>query len=220
MKKLIKSSQTARFKNVATIMYDCEGTDRPSVYIDYGPYISLLKFSEYEEAENAHFQLNISGKMIDFRLSDRHYCPVALFHPHERQSVIESIHNHFLEFFGTSVKYHWKTNNYKISIPRLQNLSVCISMRIWREFEEMKNVDNFFSSHPVLKHINIDFWIDESLSPESEAILLQTESIRIDQRFKPNLKFNRVGDYVEIRRSISKSGTPENSNGWPENPPG
>ncbi|CAO4364287.1 unnamed protein product [Caenorhabditis nigoni] len=176
MKELIKSSQAARFKNVASIVYECDGTDPPLVYIDYGVYNSLLKFSEYDENENVQFQLNVSGKVIDFRLSDHHYCPVALFHPREKESVIESIHNHFLDLFGTSMEYHWKTNN-MLSTPQLQNLSICIRMRTRREFENRTDVDNFFSSHPVLKSIEIRE--NELLSPESESRLLQAESLQI-----------------------------------------
>ncbi|CAO4364275.1 unnamed protein product [Caenorhabditis nigoni] len=180
MKKLIKSSQMPKFKNITSIVYDSCESDQPLVYIDYRPY-AILKFSEHEEAENVKFQLNISGKMIDFGLSDKHYCPVALFHPYEREFVIESIHNYFLDFFGTSVNYQWRTNNYKLSIPRLQNLSVGIRMDIPQEFEDMKNVDNFFSSCPVLKSIDLYFWAFESLSPESESIVYQVESIKINQ---------------------------------------
>ncbi|PIC44181.1 hypothetical protein B9Z55_004636 [Caenorhabditis nigoni] len=180
MKNLIKSYQVTRFKHITSIVYDSYTIDHPLVHIGCRPF-SILKFSEYEETANVKFQLNISGKMIDFQSSDEYYCPVALFHPHERESVIESIHNYFLDFFETSVEYHWITNNYKISIPRLKNLAVCIHMFIPRRFEDMKNLDNFFSSCPVLKSIDIDFYADESLSPESESRLYQAESIRTTQ---------------------------------------
>ncbi|PIC44175.1 hypothetical protein B9Z55_004633 [Caenorhabditis nigoni] len=179
MKNLIKSYQVTRFKNVTSIVYDSYIMDHPLVHIGCRPF-SILKFSEYEDIENVQYQLNISGKTIDFQSSDKYYCPVALFHPHERELVIESFHNHFLDFFGTSVEYQWKTNNYKLSIPRLQNLSG-IRMEVPHTFEDSKNVDNFFSSCPVLKSIDIDFWADESLSPESESRLYQAESIRTTQ---------------------------------------
>ncbi|PIC44176.1 hypothetical protein B9Z55_004634 [Caenorhabditis nigoni] len=45
----------------------------------------------------------------------------------------------------------------------------------------MATVDNFFSSHPVLKSIELGYWAKESLSPESESKLYQAESIRISQ---------------------------------------
>ncbi|CAO4364286.1 unnamed protein product [Caenorhabditis nigoni] len=213
VKELIKLSQTARFKNVASIVYDCDGTDPPLVYIDYGVYNSLLKFFEYDENENVQFQLDVSGKMIDFRLSDKYYCPVALFHPHERESVIESIHNHFLDFFGTSMEYHWKTNN-MLSTPQLQNLSACIRMGIRREFENRTDVDNFFSSHPVLKSIKI--WEDESLSPELESRLLQAESIQIynsDRNLPAVLNFQGKQAFLDCV-SIKVSDVVEFVNRW------
>ncbi|CAO4364276.1 unnamed protein product [Caenorhabditis nigoni] len=180
IRKLVKSSQKAKFKNVTSIVYDSCNMDQPLVYIDYKMF-AILKFSKYERTENVQFQLNISGKKIDFRLSDHHYCPVALFHQHERESVIESIHNYFLDFFGTSVEYQWRTDNYERSIPRLQNLAVCIQLHSLRRYTDMKNVDKFFSSHPIWKSIDIGGWTNESLSPESESRLYQAESIKITQ---------------------------------------
>ncbi|CAO4364280.1 unnamed protein product [Caenorhabditis nigoni] len=180
MKKLIKSSQKAKFKNATSIVYDSCGMDHPLVYLD-SIWVRILQFSKYEETENVKFQLNISGKMIDFRSSHKYHCPVALFRPHEQDSVIKYFHNYFLDFFGTSVNYYWITNNYKRSIPRLQNLSVGIRMDIPHKFEDLGNVDKFFSSCPVLKHIDINYFADESLSPESESRLYQAESIEISQ---------------------------------------
>ncbi|CAO4364279.1 unnamed protein product [Caenorhabditis nigoni] len=183
MKKLIKLSQKAKFENVTSIVYDSCNMDDPLVYLD-NRWISILQFREYAGLENGKFQLNISGKLIDFRSSDKYNCPVALFHPHGRELVIESIHNHFLDLFGTSVNYQWRTYNYKIPIPRLQNLSVGIRISIPYRFEDLKNVDNFLSSHPVLKSIDLDYLTDESLSPESESRLYHAESIKIAQRYQ------------------------------------
>ncbi|PIC44168.1 hypothetical protein B9Z55_004630 [Caenorhabditis nigoni] len=180
MKTLIKSSQMPKFKHFTSIVYDSYTMDHPLVYLN-NRWISILQFREYAGTENGKFQLNISGKLIDFRSSDKYNCPVALFHPHGRELVIESIHNHFLDLFGTSVNYQWRTYNYKLPIPRLQNLSVGIRISIPYRFEDLKNVDNFLSSHPVLKSIDLDYLTDESLSPESESRLYQAESIEISQ---------------------------------------
>ncbi|PIC45473.1 hypothetical protein B9Z55_005480 [Caenorhabditis nigoni] len=152
IRKLVKSSQMKRLKNTVSIMYDCCWlSGRPLVYIQY--------------KENS----------IMF------YSKIFFFIPSENRTIIEYIHNNFLYFFGNSVEYYWKTDNYKILIPRLENLSVCCRIRIPNKFEDLENVDNFFTSHPVLKSIDLGFWADESLSPESESRLYQVESIKISQ---------------------------------------
>ncbi|CAO4364285.1 unnamed protein product [Caenorhabditis nigoni] len=152
IRKLVKSSQRNRLKNAVSVMYDCcYLLCRPLVYIQY-------------KENNIMF-----------------YSRLFYFIPLENRSMIESIHNNFLYFFGNSVEYYWKTDNYKLPIPPLEHLSVCCRIRIPHEFEDLENVDNFFSSHPVWKSIELGFWADESLSPESESRLYQAESIKITQ---------------------------------------
>ncbi|CAP33802.2 Protein CBG15404 [Caenorhabditis briggsae] len=68
MKKLIKSSpQMKRFESVNTIRYD-HRNGRTIVCIPYRyRHHKILKISEGDEIKNDCFQLNVSGKMIDFR---------------------------------------------------------------------------------------------------------------------------------------------------------
>ncbi|PIC44166.1 hypothetical protein B9Z55_004629 [Caenorhabditis nigoni] len=114
------------------------------------------------------------------------YSDLFSFTPYGDRSIIESFHNNCLYFFGNSVNYHWITKNYQLPIPRLENLSVCFRIYIPDKFGDLKNVDNFLSSHPVLKSIDLDFWAKESLSPESESRLYQAEYIKITQYDRTN----------------------------------
>ncbi|CAO4364277.1 unnamed protein product [Caenorhabditis nigoni] len=152
IRKLVKSSQRNRLKNAVSVMYDC-------CYL-LGPPLVYIQFKENSEL---------------------FYSRLFYFIPYGDRSIIESIHNNFLYFFGNSVEYYWKTDNYKLSIPRLENLSVCFCIRIPYKFEDLENVDNFLSSHTVWKSIDLGFWADASLSPKSESRLYQTESIKISQ---------------------------------------
>ncbi|PIC44164.1 hypothetical protein B9Z55_004628 [Caenorhabditis nigoni] len=152
IRKLVKSSQRKRLENTVSIKYDC-----------CWPLGSPLVYIQFKE----------NSRMF--------YSKLFHFIPYGNRSIIESIHNNFLYFFGNSVEYHWITDNYKLPIPRLDNLSVCSRMRLWENFSDMKNVDNFISSHPVWKAIDLGYWLKESLSPESESRFYQTEYINIKQ---------------------------------------
>ncbi|PIC42342.1 hypothetical protein B9Z55_009453 [Caenorhabditis nigoni] len=129
--------------------------------------------------------------MIDFRFfTEYHYpYPVAYFHPPEKECVIQSIHKYFLEFFGSSVEYNWKdigqnldgkVQHYIPVIPQLRNASFSIDMYFNDEFSDMKNLENFFSSSPVLKAFQMNATRPTELfNPESK--FYQTESIEIQQ---------------------------------------
>ncbi|CAO4364379.1 unnamed protein product [Caenorhabditis nigoni] len=191
MKKLIKLSQMKRFKAMGSIEYDTDRTDQPLVRIHRTDFkekiIIIMKILEYEP-RNDYFQLNVSGKKIDFRLCtedrDEKSYPVAVYPKSEKQCVIESIHNHFLDFFGDSVEYVWKMDDdrYKFYIPfipQLQNLSLCVNLLLGDDFADMENLENFLSSSPVMKSIFMDANTSnrEPFNPESK--LYQAQSIDI-----------------------------------------
>ncbi|PIC41734.1 hypothetical protein B9Z55_009044 [Caenorhabditis nigoni] len=144
MKKLIKSSQTNRFKNVSRIVYSYGGYRDRMVYTpDKTSYdsinvwirkkteeVSILKMIERQvDAENDSFQLNAAGKRYDLESGDQDNCPVLSFLPMNKASAIESIHNCLFNFFGDSIEYHWVARDHKLFIPPpLQNVSVCLSI--------------------------------------------------------------------------------------------
>ncbi|PIC55213.1 hypothetical protein B9Z55_000580 [Caenorhabditis nigoni] len=187
MKKLVKSYQISRFDRIESIRYECYPNGQPLVYIHYKSSSErILKIEECDEEINDKFQLNISGKMIDFRYSDQYQCPVACCQPDDKVYVIKSLHDHFLDFFGDSVEYHfeakygWKSDYF--IIPQLQNISIC---SIWYyRYGDMKSVENFFAWSPVFKRVYLfhepHHQTENSFGPKSK--LWQTDSIKIDQR--------------------------------------
>ncbi|UMM10597.1 hypothetical protein L5515_000295 [Caenorhabditis briggsae] len=191
MKKLIKSYQIARFEKIDSIRYECNPRGQPLVYIYYkSSSEKIVKIDKLDKNINDYFQLNISGKMIDFRYCDQYQCPVTYCQPHDKVYVIKSLHDHFLDFFGDSVEYHfeakygWKSDYF--IIPQLQNISTC---SIWYyRHGDIKSLEHFFAWSPVFKRIYLfdDLFYEpqtSQFSPESK--LYQTESIKIDQR-NPN----------------------------------
>ncbi|CAP35121.2 Protein CBG17466 [Caenorhabditis briggsae] len=187
MKKLIKSSQITRFKYISHIVYDDPMLNKRLVYIPFKNIpenimriVEETKNGFKKKSETVHFQLNVSGKVIDFRVTKQYNLPEACFHPNDKESAIESIHNYFLDLFGDTVECQWIANYPDDFIPRLHNLSLCISVgHSYISIEEMEALETFFASSPVLKHIRLETYTSELFSPESK--FYQAESIDLIQ---------------------------------------
>ncbi|PIC41933.1 hypothetical protein B9Z55_009173 [Caenorhabditis nigoni] len=190
MKTLIKSSQVKRFQSISRIMYHSSFGDKRIVSIPFKTKnrkgtedILELEgimgiFGDCKASEDDCFQLNVSGKIIDFRLSNQYTFPEACFHPNDKESAIESIHNYFLNFFGNTMEYIWRAKHPEDIIPHLSNLSLWIS--IWPNLSQvidLKNLEKFFASTPVLKNITMKLDKSEPFSPESKFYQAETISI-------------------------------------------
>ncbi|CAO4368790.1 unnamed protein product [Caenorhabditis nigoni] len=182
MKNLIKSSQAIRFKSIGRIVYNMQNTNYRKIYIPFGSNedVIMKSWDISENLNNDYFQLNVSGKIINFRLSRQHF-PIANFHPSDRESVFGSIHNYFLDFFGYTVKYQWIANNYMLYFPQLANLSLIL--KFWKaggDKRYIKKLEHTISSSPIMEHIELTFW--ESIATlNRESKFYQAESIRIFQ---------------------------------------
>ncbi|PIC41932.1 hypothetical protein B9Z55_009172 [Caenorhabditis nigoni] len=194
IKKLIKSSQTVRFQSISRITYRNLvnkwhvgipfKTKNMGTMEEYQGTELIMTMSNLDDTKHACFQLNVSGKSMDFRVSDKYRIPEAYFHPSHKGSAFEIIHNYLLDFFGNTVEHIWQAKSYNHFIPQLPNLSLWVTIRPDRS-EMVKNLDTFFDSSPALKHINIE-WIKLLLiSPESK--FYQAESIKIIQPRSPTV---------------------------------
>ncbi|CAO4360408.1 unnamed protein product [Caenorhabditis nigoni] len=202
MKNLIKSSQINRFQSVNLIKYTCDHRGEPWVHVHYGNNIErIMIIAKHKEDKYGYFQLKVSGKIIDFRSHPRKYrnirlrsiensyypYSVASYPPSEKESVVQSIHNYFLDFFGNSMEYQWEAKYlsdesfYIPFIPQLQNVSFHIIIRMDQNFPHLANLDNLFSLSPVLKSIKLSTASMEPINPESK--FYQAESIEIKQLF-------------------------------------
>ncbi|CAP30083.2 Protein CBG10772 [Caenorhabditis briggsae] len=194
MRKLIKSSQKKRFESIRSIEYNYNRMDgKTNVCIRDGHNYKfplgvndlLLSMFKHDGSKNYCFQLNVSGKIIGFKLTDYHKYPVASYPECEKESVIQSIHNHFLDVFRNSMEYywqarlwHWPQEAFIPFLPKLKNVSFCVGMYLDGDFADVKNFDKFFSLSPVLKTIQLSVNAKtEPLSPESK--FYDTESIHI-----------------------------------------
>ncbi|PIC19291.1 hypothetical protein B9Z55_024892 [Caenorhabditis nigoni] len=181
-KKLIKLTQNSRLKDIRYLRYTCNDTNKQP-FVDITPKNDrrevLMKIMERQTNKNDYFQLNVSGKVIYFRISNKSEpLLIAYFDPDESRSVIESIHNHNLDFFGDSVEYLWRTDDYENIIPQLQNISTCVE--VMDTALDYANLEHFFSESPDLKYIRFyAFGYMEPFSPRSKSY--QTECVEVVQ---------------------------------------
>ncbi|PIC41709.1 hypothetical protein B9Z55_009037 [Caenorhabditis nigoni] len=204
MKKVIKSSQTKRFKSIVPnqqvkrIVYDYGESHEGLVYIPIEPHfrhksrwwsketeeMSILKMVDRQDC-------NVAEKLIDYESGYHDNYPVVSFLPMNKESAIESIHNCLFNFFGDSVEYHWVARDHKLVIPTLQNLSVYLRI------ESLDNVCDTFPSSPVLKLMENIYDMTNPFSPESN--FYQTESIVLNLNNETLLKVLR---YFQGRQAI------------------
>ncbi|CAP33801.2 Protein CBG15405 [Caenorhabditis briggsae] len=130
----------------------------------------FVDIKEHENTEKYYFQLKVFGKIIDFR---RHHFLEAAFNPDESESVIKSIHNYMVHFFGDSMEYLWLTSDCMNPIPQLQNISSCI--RVWHVNPDSIDLENFFSTSPPFKKIEFNVFRPTDFSPDSN--FYQAESV-------------------------------------------
>ncbi|PIC41724.1 hypothetical protein B9Z55_009041 [Caenorhabditis nigoni] len=187
MKNIIKSSQATRFRRIGRIVYEIDNmdlwnTNYRKIYIpsESNEDVILRCWDMSEKLRKDYFQLNVSGRILDFEYITCRYHMVA-FNQCNKESVFESIHNYFLDFFGDTVKNQWIVNNYMPYFPRLPNLSlILIFWGTGNDKGNMKNLQKIISSSPTMTHIKMSFWeANETLKPESK--FYQAESIAIQQ---------------------------------------
>ncbi|PIC55539.1 hypothetical protein B9Z55_000771 [Caenorhabditis nigoni] len=191
MKKLIMSSQKKRSKSIRSIEYQynrADGTcvvyliDESKPIVKYHRRSSrteddvIMKIVKLDEDKNDTVQFNVLGNMIDLRFSDDYKYPIAFYLEWDKESIFQSIHNHFLDVFGDTIEYNWEDPFWKNPkeffipfIPKLKNVSFCIGLYLDGHFSDVRNFENFFSSSPVAKTINLHIKTRmEPLSPESK----------------------------------------------------
>ncbi|CAO4386117.1 unnamed protein product [Caenorhabditis nigoni] len=209
MKKLIKSSQKNKFENIRVIEYSCGHTSDPrAVHITFeGEYENVMYFSNEEPNRNGTFQLDVSGKLIEFQMCQRHKVPEICGYDRDKESVTESIHNYFLDFFGSSTKFHWRIEDIEEDlnhfVPKLRNVSLYADVGFDENVTELEKLETFFSSYPVFKHIELIPMHMHTLelqpfSPESK--FYQAESIFVENTF-PNIlrHFQGRRAYIECK---------------------
>ncbi|PIC55628.1 hypothetical protein B9Z55_000822 [Caenorhabditis nigoni] len=186
MNKLIKWSQKKRFESIRPVDYHCHDiSDLPFVHIPFkGGYEGIIDLENKYRNKNPIFQLNVSGKTIDFQWHDKNKVAMAYFDIRDKESVIESVHNYFLDFFGPTMKYHWRVDDveedFNLFIPKLQNTSLCTKIYLNEDFKDMENLEALFSSSPVFKSVKLKAALTTELfNPESK--FYQAESLCVKQ---------------------------------------
>ncbi|PIC55469.1 hypothetical protein B9Z55_000735 [Caenorhabditis nigoni] len=201
MKKLIMSSQKKTSKSIRSIEYQYDRMDGTCVAYLIDESKPLVKYHrrssrtvddvimsivKLDEDEKDTVQFNLLGKMIEFRFSDDYKYPIASYLECDKESVFQSMHNHFLDVFGDAVEYNWEEPDWKDPseffvpfIPKLKNVSFFIGLYLDGHFADVRNFENFFSSSPVAKTIQL--YVNKKMKPLSpESKFYQAEYVLIN----------------------------------------
>ncbi|CAO4368786.1 unnamed protein product [Caenorhabditis nigoni] len=181
MLKLIKSSQAKRFKCIPRIGFEMQ-KEHPTVYVSSESTNDVMMISSNisEDLKNDYFQLNVSGKIINFEFVTCGF-PIVAFNQCDKEVVLTSIHNYFLDLFGNTIEYEWTITDCKLVVPRVPHSSLILTF--WTtgiDEENMERFENAIPSSTIIKHFETIYWRPAAtLKPESE--FYQAESIEIRQ---------------------------------------
>ncbi|PIC55544.1 hypothetical protein B9Z55_000773 [Caenorhabditis nigoni] len=201
MKKLIVSSRKKTSRSIRSIEYQYDRKDgtcvvylidesKPSEkYYERSSRTDddlIMRIVKRGEDKTDNVQFNVSGKMIGFRFSDDYKYPIAFYLECDKESVFQSIHNLFLDVFGDAVEYNWEEPDWNDPeeffvpfIPKLKNVSFCIGMYLDGHFSDVRNFENFFSTSPVAKTIQL--YVNKKMKPLSpESKFFDAESVYIE----------------------------------------
>ncbi|CAO4360405.1 unnamed protein product [Caenorhabditis nigoni] len=228
MKKLVALAQKKRFNRIRSIEYHYDRKDgKCRVYIldehtsdnkERSSRTWIMEIVDHKEAERApiHCQLNVSGKMI--RFCKYHFWNsylIASYLECDKESVFQSIHNHFLYIFGNSIKYNWKEPDWNQPqevfipyIPKLKNVSFYIGIFVDGHFADVRNLESFFSSSPVAKIVQLRVLKKiEPLNPESKVYQAEGVNVHTPRIMGPDFlrhfQGKQIGLYCRIHEKSS-----------------
>ncbi|KAF1768870.1 hypothetical protein GCK72_000683 [Caenorhabditis remanei] len=169
----MKLIMRSRFDNILTITYESS----PLSYINISSsssgdesFMSLNLRNDF--IGRPLIPMNLLGMDLQVSMPTRNHPLMVLLHLEQEQTLLPSIHNYFLDFFGLSIKYH--LNVYYL----------------WRQYSKMNNI----SSTDISNHIGVAAFHDFlRISPNQDYIKLpklesntglQLESPLLERKWK------------------------------------
>ncbi|CAO4360404.1 unnamed protein product [Caenorhabditis nigoni] len=194
MKKLVTLFQKKRSESIRSIEYEYDRTDESClVYIpkesepkSSKPSPETVECMLMRIVKRDIYHKDATSKTLEFRFGGEYEYPVVSYLECVKESVIQSIHNHFLDVFGNSVEYYWEGVGWQWPeecfipfLPKLKNVTFCTGLFVDGHFAEVSNLENFFSSSPVTKIYQLHLLNNvKPLTPESK--FYQAEAIHVN----------------------------------------
>ncbi|EFO90804.1 hypothetical protein CRE_08244 [Caenorhabditis remanei] len=165
----MKSLMRSRFDKILTITYEWRPPSRLNISSSssgYNPFMSIKM--RYELRGRPLISMNFLGMDLQVSMPTRNHPLMVLLNLEQEQTLLPSIHNYFLDFFGSSIKYQL---NVKLLMP---------------PFSKLKNI----TSTDVSNHIGVAAFHDFlAISPNQDFIgLSELESPLLGR----NLEFART----------------------------
>ncbi|CAO4368794.1 unnamed protein product [Caenorhabditis nigoni] len=155
--------------------------EHPTIHVSYEStdYVMMISSNISEDLKNDYFQLNVSGKIINFEFVTCGF-PILAFDQCDKEAVFTSIHNYFLDLFGNTIEYEWTITDCKFVVPRVPHSSLILTF--WTTGTAKENMERLeaIPSSTIIKNISTIYWRPAAtLRPESK--FYQAESIEIQQ---------------------------------------
>ncbi|CAO4361101.1 unnamed protein product [Caenorhabditis nigoni] len=162
----------------------------------------MMRIISHTETPNNFFQLKVSGKGIDFKFAGGFKYLIAFYQQWDKTSVIQSIHNYLLDFFGNSVEYNWQATDIKWRrecftpfIPKLENVSFYSRIQLESKFYQAESVEisqDKVTVPPVLRHFQGRQAIVDCLEHKTSDL------IKFVNRWKSGEAFQKL-EYLKIK---------------------
>ncbi|KAF1768916.1 hypothetical protein GCK72_000742 [Caenorhabditis remanei] len=166
----MKSMMRSRFDKILTITYKSSPFNISSSSSGDDPFMSVK--TRYELRGRPLIPMNLFGMALQVSMPTRNHPLMVLFNMEHQLILLPSIHNYFLDFFGSSIKYQLNVDY------------------LWRPYSKMKNI----SSTDISYHIRvIEFHDFLTISPNQDYIKLpklesitglQLESSLVERKWK------------------------------------
>ncbi|EFO90762.1 hypothetical protein CRE_08241 [Caenorhabditis remanei] len=122
IKERIESTIKSRLDKIISITYTSSGPEYATISSSNTDDKEFMKLVSRGEGRNRPIvRMNLFGIDVDCCMATRNHPFFILCNQQDGEQMLQTIHNYFRQFFGSSIEYHLKNrcSNY---IPRLENI--------------------------------------------------------------------------------------------------
>ncbi|KAF1768867.1 hypothetical protein GCK72_000680 [Caenorhabditis remanei] len=210
---MIESSIKSRLDKIISITYISSGPEYATISSSNTDDKEFMKLVPRQEGRNRSIvRMNLFGIDVDCCMATRNHPFFILCNQQNGERMLQTIHNYFRQFFGSSIEYHLKNHcpNY---IPRLENIKNSI-LYFGNEEAAAQLLDGYLTLSPSQEYIAV--FSSGGFEYERNLKLAQTSVLDIwipDSRAGGLLK-NFTGRRLFIRGIVTDEDVIQFLNSW------
>ncbi|KAF1768718.1 hypothetical protein GCK72_000531 [Caenorhabditis remanei] len=154
LKKSIESSIQSRLDKIISITYCSSKPANISISSSNSNNKDFMKLVPREEGRNRPIvQMNLFGVDVDCCMATRNHPFFILCNQQDIEQMLQTIHNYFRQFFGSSIEYHLEHGSFN-NVPRLENIRNSI-LYLSNEEAAAQLLDEYLTLSPSQEHIRL-----------------------------------------------------------------